>query len=60
MSKHNCHVNADCNNTDGSYTCKCISGFNGDGFMCHGERSDGEHLFENLAVKIRKKLTMLF
>ena len=36
MSKHNCHVNADCTNAEGGYECTCINGFNGDGFMCHG------------------------
>ena len=25
---HGCHYNASCNNTDGSYTCKCKTGFN--------------------------------
>ncbi|XP_022809639.1 glycine-rich protein 2-like [Stylophora pistillata] len=25
---HGCHYNASCNNTDGSYTCKCKAGFN--------------------------------
>ncbi|XP_066022654.1 uncharacterized protein [Pocillopora verrucosa] len=25
---HGCHYNATCNNTDGSYTCKCKTGFN--------------------------------
>ncbi|KAK3739562.1 hypothetical protein QZH41_006374 [Actinostola sp. cb2023] len=29
-----CHVNANCTNTDGSYTCKCKAGYHGDGRTC--------------------------
>ena len=32
-----CHSNATCNNTDGSYLCKCDSGYSGDGFTCAGK-----------------------
>ena len=32
-----CHSNATCNNTDGSFTCTCISGYSGDGFQCMGK-----------------------
>ncbi|XP_048248036.1 protein NEL-like isoform X2 [Haliotis rufescens] len=31
---HNCHANADCTNTDGSFTCKCKDGHAGDGVKC--------------------------
>ena len=32
-----CHVNAECTNTDGSYTCSCYGGYTGDGFLaCDG------------------------
>ncbi len=34
---HNCTVNADCENTDGSFTCTCKAGYNGDGISCHGK-----------------------
>ena len=32
-----CHSNATCNNTIGSFTCTCVSGYSGDGFQCIGE-----------------------
>ena len=31
---HNCHDNATCNNTFGSFHCICNSGYTGDGFNC--------------------------
>ncbi|XP_022807921.1 uncharacterized protein LOC111344916 [Stylophora pistillata] len=31
---HNCDVNAECNNTEGSFNCSCKVGFNGDGKKC--------------------------
>ena len=33
-----CNVNAECANTDGSYTCSCSSGYNGDGLTCTGKK----------------------
>ena len=36
---NDCHVNATCNNTEGSYNCSCKNGFTGDGFACKGENS---------------------
>ena len=52
MSKHNCHVNADCSNTEGGYECKCIAGFHGDGFMCHDddECELGTHMCHEFAT----------
>ena len=32
-----CHVNAQCTNTDGSYTCRCLDGYAGDGKNCRGK-----------------------
>ena len=32
-----CSANADCDNTVGSYTCQCQSGFSGDGVTCSGK-----------------------
>ena len=33
-----CHANATCNNTEGSYTCACNTGYYGDGVSCNGRR----------------------
>jgi hypothetical protein len=33
-SAHNCDANADCSNTDGSFTCACKPGYEGDGVAC--------------------------
>lgn len=32
-----CGLNALCNNTEGSYICSCVSGYQGDGRNCKGE-----------------------
>ena len=32
-----CHSNATCNNTDGSYYCTCDIGYTGNGSFCEGE-----------------------
>ena len=36
---HDCHPNAMCNNTEGSYVCRCLKGYDGDGRNCTGENS---------------------
>ena len=34
---HDCHQYATCTNTDGSFTCACNGGYEGDGKSCRGE-----------------------
>ena len=36
LSTHNCHSKATCTNTDGSFTCACNTGYNGNGVTCTG------------------------
>lgn len=33
---NDCETNAVCNNTEGSYSCSCVSGYKGDGKNCTG------------------------
>jgi len=33
---HNCHPDAKCKDTIGSYTCECNDGYTGDGVTCTG------------------------
>ncbi|CAH3138251.1 unnamed protein product, partial [Pocillopora meandrina] len=47
---HNCDVNADCNNTLGSYKCSCKDGFHGNGTNCTGFTA----VFTNLGKSGRK------
>ena len=35
-NKDNCHVDATCNNTIGSFTCSCNIGYSGNGTFCQG------------------------
>ena len=33
---HNCHADANCTNTKGSFYCMCLNGYSGDGVACVG------------------------
>ena len=35
--EHNCDVNAQCNNTFGSFNCTCLQGYSGIGVNCSGK-----------------------
>ena len=37
-----CNENADCTNSDGSYSCTCKQGFTGNGTVCNGMRGCSE------------------
>lgn len=39
---HNCHVDANCSNTKGSFYCACLNGYSGNGVECVGEFTSGE------------------
>ena len=37
---HNCHLNAFCTNTQGSFKCHCKEGYIGDGKLCAGKTQE--------------------
>ena len=52
--KHDCDVNAECNNTLGSYKCTCKDGYEGNGTNCTGQ---SQAKVPNNVFTIKKKLT---
>ena len=37
LTSNSCHSNADCKNSEGSYTCICMAGYSGNGSVCTGK-----------------------
>ena len=37
LNVHNCDDSATCTDLPGSFSCACLPGFEGDGFICHDE-----------------------
>lgn len=47
-----CDENANCSNTKGSYTCRCKTGFEGDGNLCQGTTEQNTLLFRLFFVSL--------
>jgi hypothetical protein len=45
---HNCHANATCTDTSGSYTCTCLAGFTGNGTYCEGREETDSNFDRSL------------
>jgi hypothetical protein len=45
--QNKCHVNATCENKDGTHRCFCKGGFTGNGQSCNGNRTDQERTERN-------------
>ena len=50
INTHNCHINAFCNNTEGSHNCTCLPGLSGDGSNCTGNYMLLKSVFTHVTI----------
>ena len=58
LETYPCHSNASCTDTDGSFNCTCIEGFEGNGFNCTGmcnKHCTGKLLVHKPAVFVHRE-----
>ena len=57
----NCHADASCTNTDGSFNCTCLTGYSGDGVSCLGKLRSAEMDYISLSSDwLRYSLSILW
>ena len=49
---HSCDARAVCTNTPGNFTCKCQSGYAGDGTICNGNNITWYYYYAVLAIRL--------